>query len=208
MKVEQRKLLKALSKQLELASVAQPQSRPLPAPPSDKQLWQEAVAGATPLHDPAPRVTHALPSPSPHPRPKLPFDTNNVTDSVSDFWPWHELDLHETLLFSRPGVRSDTLRKLKRGHWPAQAVLDLHQHTVESARLAVIEFIHVQQLKQRQHLRIIHGKGLGSTLQQPVLKLKLKNWLSQIPAVIAFAQAPADLGGSGAVCVLLSSRRV
>ena len=52
-------------------------------------------------------------------------------------------------------------------------------------------------------VRIIHGKGLGSLNKKPVLKNKVRNWLVQKEEVIAFCQARAADGGSGALMVLL-----
>jgi DNA-nicking Smr family endonuclease len=52
-------------------------------------------------------------------------------------------------------------------------------------------------------VRIIHGKGLGSLGKKPVLKNKVRNWLVQKDEVLAFCQARAADGGSGALMVLL-----
>jgi DNA-nicking Smr family endonuclease len=52
-------------------------------------------------------------------------------------------------------------------------------------------------------VRIIHGKGLGSINKEPVLKNKVRNWLIQKDEVLAFSQATAADGGSGALIVLL-----
>jgi DNA-nicking Smr family endonuclease len=50
----------------------------------------------------------------------------------------------------------------------------------------------------------VHGKGLGSRQREPVLKGLLRKWLLR-EEVLAFSQAPAAQGGSGAVLVLLKS---
>jgi DNA-nicking Smr family endonuclease len=52
-------------------------------------------------------------------------------------------------------------------------------------------------------VRIVHGKGLGSRNREPVLKGKLRKWLALRDEVLAFCQAPAAEGGSGAALVLL-----
>lgn len=206
MKAEQLKQLKALSKQLQLEQVARPATPTTSPPPSERELWKQATQGVSPLGITSSPSASQRKSCPPFPRPTAQLDEEVIKDNVSDYWPWHELEANETLLFSRPGIRLDTLRKLKRGHWPAQAVLDLHNHTIDTARVAVIEFIHRQQSRHLQHLRIIHGKGLSSVAQQPILKLKLKNWLIQLPSVLAFAQAPLHDGGAGAVSVLIARK--
>jgi DNA-nicking Smr family endonuclease len=55
-------------------------------------------------------------------------------------------------------------------------------------------------------VRIVHGKGLGSRNREPVLKGKLRKWLALRDEVLAFCQATAPQGGSGAVLVLLKAR--
>jgi DNA-nicking Smr family endonuclease len=52
-------------------------------------------------------------------------------------------------------------------------------------------------------VRVIHGKGLGSKNREPVLKTKVKHWLTQREEVLAYCQARPVDGGSGALVVLL-----
>jgi DNA-nicking Smr family endonuclease len=52
-------------------------------------------------------------------------------------------------------------------------------------------------------VRIVHGKGLGSKNRTSVLKSKVRHWLMQTEAVLAFTQARGADGGAGAVIVLL-----
>ena len=52
-------------------------------------------------------------------------------------------------------------------------------------------------------VRIIHGKGLSSPNREPVLKGKVRRWLTLRNNVLAYCEAPRHSGGSGAVLVLL-----
>jgi len=52
-------------------------------------------------------------------------------------------------------------------------------------------------------VRVVHGKGNGSPGKEPVLKHRVHSWLVQKSVVLAFTQARAAEGGSGAVVVLL-----
>jgi len=52
-------------------------------------------------------------------------------------------------------------------------------------------------------VRVIHGKGLGSKNREPVLKTKVRLWLTQREEVLAYCQARPVDGGSGALVVLL-----
>ncbi|WP_084186935.1 Smr/MutS family protein [Andreprevotia chitinilytica] len=198
--------LKPLQKALS-APKAKPAPAVVAAPPplSDHELFMLAAAGSRPIvHD---RHQHALPRPSPWPLQRWHDEAQVMADAMSDFWPWDELETGEELLYLRPGMKLDTLKKLRRGQWVVQAGLDLHGHSIDTARLAVAEFLHDCRLRNQRCVRIIHGKGLGSKNKEPVLKLKLKNWLAQRDEVLAFAQARSVDGGSGAVLVLLKGWR-
>jgi DNA-nicking Smr family endonuclease len=54
-------------------------------------------------------------------------------------------------------------------------------------------------------VRIIHGKGLGSKNREPVLKYKVRAWLTQREEILAYCEARPVDGGSGAMTVLLKS---
>jgi DNA-nicking Smr family endonuclease len=113
------------------------------------------------------------------------------------------LDTDEALSFTRDGVAPNTARKLRRGDWVIQAQLDLHGMTRDEARDALSGFLHQALKLGLRCVRVIHGKGLGSKNHTPVLKDKVRHWLTQSGAVLAFVQARAADGGAGALVVLL-----
>ena len=84
-----------------------------------------------------------------------------------------------------------------------QAQLDLHGLRRDEAREHLAAFLREAVRSGLRCVRVIHGKGNGSPGREPVLKAKVRAWLVQKDAVIAFAQAPASDGGHGAVLVLL-----
>ena len=129
-----------------------------------------------------------------------------LRDSLSDdFYPAHELESGEELLYLRTGQSPDVLSKLRRGFWVVQAQIDLHGLISDEAREYVAEFLSNCKKRNIRCVRIVHGKGLGSRNREPVLKHKLRNWLIQKDEVIAYAQAKPEDGGSGAVIVLLKA---
>ena len=79
----------------------------------------------------------------------------------------------------------------------------MHGLRTDEAREAVGQFLREAMRKGVRCVRIIHGKGLGSANKEPVLKSKVRNWLVQKDEVMAFCQAKAADGGSGALMVLL-----
>ncbi|WP_298135519.1 Smr/MutS family protein [Acidiferrobacter sp.] len=109
----------------------------------------------------------------------------------------------EELLFRRPGIDKETMRRMKRGHFALEAELDLHGLTVEQARTAFAAFLSEAMRRGLRCVRIIHGKGLGSEARLPVLKGFVNRWLRQANAVLAFCSARPEQGGTGAVTVLL-----
>ncbi len=113
----------------------------------------------------------------------------------------------EELNFLRDGLAGDTLRKLRRGHWKIQGEIDLHGLTVADARPALVEFLNDCLHQGLRCVRVIHGKGLGSKNQIPVLKRKVASWLMQRDEILAFCQARRVEGGGGAAVVLLKSVR-
>ncbi|WP_157670932.1 Smr/MutS family protein [Chitinibacter sp. GC72] len=172
---------------------------------SDEQLFLKAMQGVVPISR-AGQFDHPQVPASPWPKLQAP-QLALPHEDISDFWPWDELGATEQLLFAKPGLRLDALRKLKRGQYDIEAELDLHGESTESARQKVIVFLDRCVQRQQRCVRIIHGKGLSSRDGQPVLKLKLKNWLVQRSEVLAFAQAKPAQGADGAVLVLLKSGR-
>jgi len=171
---------------------------------TERLLFEEAVKGARPLK--AKRIELHIPRPKPIPQQFIRDEKQALADSLSDgYIPAYELESGEELLYLRDGHSPDILSKLRRGHWVVQASIDLHGLIADEARLYVAEFLSECKKRGVRCVRIVHGKGLGSRNKEPVLKHKLRNWLMQKDEVIAYAQAKANDGGSGAVLVLLKS---
>ena len=76
----------------------------------------------------------------------------------------------------------------------------------DEAREALADFLREVTRRGLRCVRIIHGKGLGSVNREPVLKGMVHKWLVQKDEVLAFCQAKAADGGSGALVVLLKGR--
>ena len=105
-----------------------------------------------------------------------------------------------------PGVDRNLLRALRRGDFSLQGRLDLHGMTQVQARDAVERFLTESRRMRRRCVLIVHGRGLNSRDEIPVLKQQLKLWLGQKrigQMVLAFATARPQDGGAGAVYVLL-----
>ncbi|MFH1818446.1 MAG: Smr/MutS family protein [Pseudomonadota bacterium] len=173
--------------------------------PDGAVLFRRAVADAVPLPQSG-RADIARPRPKPIAHQRHADERQVLVDALSDPWDWETaVSTGEELLYSRPGVPTAALRKLRRGGWVIRGELDLHGHTGDEARIAVAAFLNRCMLEDRRCVRIIHGKGHGSKNRLPVLKNKVRHWLMQREDVLAFCQARTVDGGAGAVIVLLKS---
>ena len=171
---------------------------------SETNLFQAEVKSARPLNIDVPFTEKIYPKPVA--RQFIRDEKQALRDSLSDnFYPAHELESGEELLYLRQGQSPDILSKLRRGFWVVQSQIDLHGLISDEAREYVAEFLSDCKKRNIRCVRIVHGKGLGSRNREPVLKHKLRNWLMQKDEVIAYAQAKPEDGGSGAVIVLLKA---
>jgi DNA-nicking Smr family endonuclease len=168
-----------------------------------EDLFKAAVKDARPLT--AARIFHQTPKPKPIPQQFIRDEQQALVDSLSDYFPSYELESGEELLYLREGQSPAVLSKLRRGHWVVQANLDLHGMISDEARATVATFLAECKKRGIRCVRIVHGKGLGSRNKEPILKNKVRHWLMQKDEVIAYAQARANDGGSGAVIVLLKA---
>ena len=169
----------------------------------EADLFRRSIGEVTPLPDHG-RVQQPRPDPEPIAQQFLNDEREALAASLSDEIDVERLLEHdEALSFRRPGIAQETLARLRRGQWVAQARLDLHGLRREEARDAVARFLPQAVRDGLRCVRIIHGKGLGSINRKPVLKDKVLRWLVQRDEVIAFCQAPPHAGGAGALLVLL-----
>ena len=166
-------------------------------------LFREATRDVAPLAVPpraAPPANHPRPVALMHLRDEAEALASSLSDGVSAET---LIDTDEALSYAREGIGPDILRKLRRGQWVIQAQLDLHGMTRDQARDEVARFLQHAVKEGKRCVRIVHGKGLGSKNRTSVLKIKVRNWLMQTDAVLAFTQARGADGGAGAVIVLL-----
>lgn len=109
--------------------------------------------------------------------------------------------------YLRTGCGPDLLRRLRRGRWPTELVLDLHHATTDEAHVKLEAFLRACLNRGVRCVRIVHGKGYGSPGARPVLKNAVGSWLRQLAAVLAYVECPEHEGGAGALRVLLESPR-
>ena len=176
------------------------------SPPDDDE-FRSALQGVQPLPKPRRTPLRGKP-PAPVPRQTERDQHAVLEESLAGFLSVDDaLDSGEELVFLRDGLSRQVLRKLRRGHWIVEDSLDLHGMNRVEAAQSVADFLRRCVSRRLRCVRIVHGKGLGSRNREPVLKGKLRKWLSLRDEVLAFSQAPAHHGGGGAVLILLKASR-
>jgi len=151
------------------------------------------------------RVVHDTPKPRPIPK-QAHLDKQRVMEELFIIPTEHEdMQAGDILSYAQEGLQNKTFKKLKRGQYRIDAELDLHGMT----RIDAQEQLNIFIAEVRHHgcrcVRIIHGKGYGSSNNGPVIKPLVNTWLRRRKEILAFCSArPAD-GGTGAVYVLLKS---
>jgi DNA-nicking Smr family endonuclease len=133
----------------------------------------------------------------------LAMSKHGVEPSPATWDVGQELEAEQTFL--RKGLAGDVLARLRRGHWSVQGELDLHRLNRDEARDALADFINDARNYGWRCVRVVHGKGLSSPNREPVLKAKVRRWLTQRDEVLAYCEAPRHAGGAGAVLVLLKA---
>ena len=172
----------------------------------DNEAFRKAMSDAKPL-----KADKRVPATKPKPKPRARFrraDENAVLqESLEDDIDTLEHESGGALRFHRQHVGRRTMRKLTRGGFSVQDEIDLHGMTLAEAKPRLRDFIQYSADQDRLCVRVVHGKGYRSRNGEPVLKKKMAGWLQQRDEILGYCQAPQADGGSGAVLILLKSRR-
>ncbi|HET8732783.1 MAG TPA: Smr/MutS family protein, partial [Anaeromyxobacteraceae bacterium] len=187
-----------------------PPPPPAPTRPretSEAELWEEATRGARRVE----RGPDTVAPPSPrgatgetrHPD----LDAIDALRAlISGDAPFDLSDSDEFIEGRVAGIDHGVVRKLRRGEFAVQGHVDLHGLTREEAKRTVDEFLRASRSAGKRCVLVVHGRGLHSKDQLPVLKDALRSWLGSARFgrhVLAFATARPVDGGAGAIYVLL-----
>jgi DNA-nicking Smr family endonuclease len=189
------------------AAVPAPAPEPPPREATEAELWDGATAGVRRMEDP--RGTVAPPPPRGPPEAFWHPDLDAVDELralVRGDAPFDLADGDEFVEGRVAGLDPGLVRKLRRGDFAVQGHVDLHGMTREEAKAAVERFLRASRNAGKRCVLVVHGRGLHSKDQLPVLKEALRTWLSTARFarhVLAFATARPTDGGPGAVYVLL-----
>ncbi|HEY0097111.1 MAG TPA: Smr/MutS family protein [Archangium sp.] len=190
-----------------------PQAPPPPSKPSKSKRGQEEDDMSLFLSamDGVEQITERGEAPVPNPRLPEIIDENaealaELAEMVAGQGDFTVADTDEYIEGAAPGIDARLLRSLRRGDFTLQGRLDLHGMTQLQAKEAVDRFLTDSRRTHKRCVLIVHGRGLNSPDQVPVLKERMREWLNQKrlgKTVLAFATARPQDGGTGAVYVLL-----
>jgi DNA-nicking Smr family endonuclease len=187
---------------------------PEPAPPrhqaelTEEELWTVAVDGARPLTDRSGRVKprpQPLSVAPPHLDPDLEA-YDELRALVTGEVPFDIADSDEFIEGHARGLDPRVVKRLRRGEFALQAHVDLHGMLKDEAKALLEAFLAKSRQQGKRCVLVVHGRGLHSKDQVPVLKEALKRWMHTARFarhVLGFSTARPHDGGAGAIYVLL-----
>lgn len=129
-----------------------------------------------------------------------------LSELVAGEAPFDLADSDEFIEGSLPSLDPQLLRRLRKGEIALQGHVDLHGLTRDEAKGALERFLLSARQKVKRCVLVVHGRGLHSKDEIPVLKAGVQLWLTRGKLarwVLAFTTARPHDGGAGAVYVLL-----
>jgi len=170
----------------------------------DKALFRQSVGPVETI-----RQTKGYSFPKPV-RSKKSLQKPSVTEPV--FNPKNgpvlpNLTAGDPISFKRSGIQNRVMTKLKRGQVHFGREIDLHGLNASEAEARLNHCLENCLESAIRYIKIIHGKGKGSTGGKPVIKNLVYEQLRADSRILAFHSARRDDGGTGALYVMLKQRR-
>jgi DNA-nicking Smr family endonuclease len=183
-----------------------PTARPSPRDDDEAAQFLAAVGTVQPIKQGAGRVEPAKKDTLP---PRTDEDAEvlaQLAELVAGDAPFDLSDSDEFVEGHLPSLDPRLLRKLRAGEIALQGHVDLHGLTREEAKSALERFLLASRQASKRCVLVVHGRGLHSKDQIPVLKASVQLWLTRgriARWVLAFTTARPHDGGAGALYVLL-----
>ena len=168
---------------------------------NDARLFRDAVGRVRPL-----KSTRAPQPVRPRPRPEptqARLDEARVLGELLTHPFDPAIEAGDEISYLKVGQPRRLLQRLRAGQFSVRAEIDLHEMSSKVAAEAIRLFLDDCRREGELCVRIVHGKGLRSRAQGPVLKRLTDGLLRRRADVLAFTSARPAQGGTGAVIVLL-----
>ncbi len=172
------------------------------APVDEDGAWQEAIKGIKKI-------------PQKEEKPQPPLIVGKISPKLNYAEVYSGAPLQPLALGNIDNIDRRTAEKFKRGEFAIERRLDLHGMTEKEAFAAVDEFVRKAYMQKCRCLLIVTGKGLNREddawyEKKGILKDCVPNWLNGPelrPLILSICYAQPEDGGTGAIYVLLRSRR-
>ena len=169
----------------------------------DEKIWLEAVEGVK-------KISHATVASNKKPSKKKNTEISIPFVSRSGFSDDLQLsDFHN--------VDRSMAKRIKRTKYEVEGVLDLHGYTVDRAFEAVRNFVFEAYNHGKRCVIIVTGKGYGKGDEETdifatrgVLRDMVPQWLNAQdvrPLILSVSNPPENMGGSGALYIILRRHR-
>jgi DNA-nicking Smr family endonuclease len=188
-----------------------PEKPPPPRRPdalSEEDLWTLATEGAAVLEDRSARV-----KPGPERLSVAPAELDPELEAYDELRAlvtgevaFDIADTDEFIEGHARGLDPRVVKRLRRGELAVQGHVDLHGLLKDEAKAELEAFLTRSRQEGKRCVLVVHGRGLHSKDQVPVLKEALKRWMRTerfARQVLAFSSARPPDGGTGAIYVLL-----
>ncbi|SIQ72814.1 DNA-nicking endonuclease, Smr domain [Aeromonas sp. RU39B] len=165
-----------------------------PLADDDRQLFREAVKGTRQIRQDTISADYR---PVKQKRQlRLERENLGLEHHFSDEFQPH-LESDGPMRYVRSDVSHFELKKLRRGDYPPEILLDLHGMSQNQAKSELSALLSACERQNLHVACVMHGIG------KHILKQRIPAWLAQHPHVRAFHQAPREWGGDSALLVLL-----
>ena len=177
----------------------------------DIALFRQAVSGAKPIK-PDNSVMPERRAPSPVKKSMTVGGSTTAlganSDSITALFHLPPLidttdDENVRTVFARQGLDRKQIKRLKKGQYHYQDVLDLHGTRAHLVEKALETFIGESIEHHYSCVLLIYGKGFHSIDGKGVVKPIAISWLKRSSVVVAFCSAISKHGDNGAAYVLL-----
>src|SRR5258708_11449519 len=159
-------------------------------PEDEAALFRDAVRGATPLESSA-QVEPRTQAPPPVAVQSLLDGHDALVESLAGALSWDQsMETGEEPSYLRSGLARDVLRKLRRGHWVVQDLVDLHGLNRQEARLLLAEFLGGGVQRGLRCGRPCPWKSLRSPGPEPVLKGEMEEVVVEREHALALCPVP------------------
>ncbi|MCH9743188.1 MAG: Smr/MutS family protein [Proteobacteria bacterium] len=171
-----------------------------------RQLFRESLTGVTPL-----KQTARISKPTSDRLLKKRLRARRLGLIDSQFYALDKTESVErfvqaecALVYQRTNLANKQVNSLRKGQFATRCVIDLHGLNETQAEVRMQDWLKNCRHRTDRYALVIHGKGLGNTDAQPVLKNWLNWWLRNQPRILAFHTAQPNDGGAGALYLLLA----